>query len=175
MKFLISDTHFGHKNIIDYENRPFSDVTEMNESLITNWNSVVSSEDIVYHLGDIAFGMTFSQLSEIFSRLNGEIQIIMGNHDFHLKRKRLQQLPNVTFVSPYPVIIEEYFILSHQPLYMPTRGINPYYNIYGHVHGDNRYKDITNNSACVSVERINYTPIKLDTLKGKIAKILVIN
>ena len=49
--WLISDTHFCHKNIIEYENRPFRDVEEMNSEIIRRWNSVVAPEDAVYHLG----------------------------------------------------------------------------------------------------------------------------
>ena len=54
--FIIADTHFNHKNIIDYCNRPFTDADNMNTALIQNWNSVVKSDDIVYHLGDFAVG-----------------------------------------------------------------------------------------------------------------------
>ena len=67
--YLISDTHFGHKNIISYCNRPFSSVEEMDKTLIKNWNSVVKKEDTVYHLGDFAFGnKEFTQ--KIIKQLN---------------------------------------------------------------------------------------------------------
>lgn len=45
MNFYISDTHFGHQNIIRYDNRPFSTADEMDEALIDRWNDVVSDED----------------------------------------------------------------------------------------------------------------------------------
>ena len=53
--FFIADTHFGHKNIIKYCNRPFANIEEMNETLIENWNKAVSAEDAVYILGDFAY------------------------------------------------------------------------------------------------------------------------
>ena len=54
--FFTADTHWGHRNIIRYCQRPFADVEEMNEALITNWNSTVGKDDIVFHLGDFAMG-----------------------------------------------------------------------------------------------------------------------
>ena len=43
--YVTSDTHFNHKNIIEYCNRPYSSVEEMNKAIIDNWNSVVKDED----------------------------------------------------------------------------------------------------------------------------------
>lgn len=53
--FVTSDTHFNHKNIIKYCNRPFKDVEEMNEAIINNWNNLVTNDDVIYHLGDFGF------------------------------------------------------------------------------------------------------------------------
>lgn len=84
--FFTSDTHFGHANIIRFCNRPFQNVEEMNEVLIENWNKVVSKDDTVFHLGDFAFGGS-SVWNSIIPRLNGHINLIIGNHD----RKNLRQ------------------------------------------------------------------------------------
>lgn len=51
MIYFISDTHFEYENVIKYCKRPFNNTEEINETLISNWNSVVS-DDIIYHLGD---------------------------------------------------------------------------------------------------------------------------
>ena len=83
--WLTSDLHLGHANIIQYCGRPFRDVREMNERLISNWNARVKPEDLVYHLGDFCFhrGVEGQKVSaaEWESRLNGKIVHILGNHD----------------------------------------------------------------------------------------------
>jgi len=80
MRFFTSDTHFGHANIIRYCDRPFKDVSHMNEAIIERWNSVVSNDDTVYHLGDVALG-PWDQWDSVLTRLNGHKILIVGNHD----------------------------------------------------------------------------------------------
>ncbi len=78
--YIISDTHFGHKNIIKYENRPFNSVAEMDQTIVDNWNNTVNDEDTVLHLGD--FSITGSKRTEeIINELKGNKTIITGNHD----------------------------------------------------------------------------------------------
>lgn len=80
--YFASDHHFWHENILKYCNRPFGSVEEMNEALVSNWNSVVKPDDHVYHLGDFCFGNVekWNWCLEP-GRLNGHIHLIMGNHD----------------------------------------------------------------------------------------------
>ena len=52
-QFYISDWHYGHANVIAFDNRPFKSLLEMDEALVDRWNAVVSPGDIVYVLGDI--------------------------------------------------------------------------------------------------------------------------
>lgn len=47
-EYFIADTHFGHRQIIDYEDRPFTSVEEMDEILIKNWNETVDNNDTIY-------------------------------------------------------------------------------------------------------------------------------
>ena len=84
--YFTSDTHFNHANIIGFCNRPFKNVEEMNETLITNWNRVVGVDDIVFHLGDFCLGGS-AEWTNVLNRLNGKIYLIVGNHD--IKNLRL--------------------------------------------------------------------------------------
>ncbi len=53
--YFTSDTHFGHKNIIQTCNRPFASVDEMDEAMVARWNQRVGPDDTVFHLGDFCF------------------------------------------------------------------------------------------------------------------------
>ncbi len=79
--FLTSDTHFWHKNIIKYCDRPFEDAKEMNAVLIANWNAKVPTTGIVFHVGDFAMNCSINQVIEAAEQLNGRIILIRGNHD----------------------------------------------------------------------------------------------
>lgn len=78
--FFTSDLHFGHTNILKYEDRPWDTVEEMNEGLIDNWNATVPPEGRTYVIGDFIMGKHAENLS-IIKRLNGKKILIAGNHD----------------------------------------------------------------------------------------------
>ncbi|WP_022872646.1 metallophosphoesterase [Nesterenkonia alba] len=78
--FFTSDPHFGHANIIRYCDRPFRDVQEMDEVLISRWNDVVGPDDEVWVLGDYAMGDRSRGLGYL-TRMNGTKYLVAGNHD----------------------------------------------------------------------------------------------
>jgi calcineurin-like phosphoesterase family protein len=80
--WFTSDLHLCHNKIIEYDNRPFNSVEEMDATLIKNWNSVVKSEDLVYILGDFGFS-SLPKIREILNQLKGQKVLILGNHDRH--------------------------------------------------------------------------------------------
>ncbi len=153
--FVISDTHFGHKNIIDYCNRPFKSTEEMDEALIKNWNETVSNDDVVIHLGDFGLGKK-EYIASIAKRLNGKKILIMGNHD-NWSEQTYRDMGFHT-VSRFPILYADFYLMSHAPIQMPQ--LTCYKNIYGHVHTDPNYID-TPWSQCVCVERIGYRPLLL--------------
>ena len=82
-KFYTSDTHFGHANILAMQPRPFSSIEEHDEFLIERWNTVVTDDDMVFHLGDFAMALheRADRVRWIFSRLRGRKHLVLGNHD----------------------------------------------------------------------------------------------
>jgi len=156
MIYLISDTHFNHKNIIKYANRPFDTIEKMNEAMIKKWNKTVSNKDTIYHLGDFAFGNK-EQIIEIVGRLNGRKILIKGNHCKKSSKWYIECGFDVALDCG--VILDEYYLLTHRPIEDIS---DPYYNISGHTHLINSKNSRVYN---VSVEQINYTPILLDKVK----------
>ena len=75
-----ADLHLGHRNIIHYANRPFTDVEAMNDCLVRLWNDTVGTDDTVWVLGDVALGRIAETLP-VVGRLAGRKVLVAGNHD----------------------------------------------------------------------------------------------
>ena len=159
--FFIADTHFSDKCILKYENRPFKNAREMDVDITDRWNIVVGEKDVVYHLGD--FGAN-KNLWGYLNSLNGIKILIKGNHD--TESNYTYRTSGFDEVYDHPIILDGFWMLSHEPLYVSSN--MPYANIFGHVHNSPFIKDFSSHHFCVSVERINYTPIDFDTIKRKI-------
>lgn len=158
--FVISDLHFYHENIIEYENRPFKDVEEMNAKLIENWNKVVSDDDLVYILGDLSFG-NIKATEEILKQLKGDKILIKGNHDIFLDSKKFDR--NL-FIGIYDYLEVEIFdckfIMCHYPLTLHNGDIH----LYGHIHsntGEHQLKCDLYNSYNVGADVNNFTPVNI--------------
>lgn len=164
--FFIADTHFGHKEIIDYENRPFASVTEMDSEMIKRWNSVVSENDTVYVAGDFSFYDVLGRdekTVEICSELKGRKVLIKGNHD--IRSEEYYRQCGFAAAYDYPIVVDGFWIISHEPMYLNAN--MPYANIYGHVHSSEMYRDCSPHSFCACAERLNYTPIDWDEIKNR--------
>lgn len=164
--FVISDTHFGDGNIIKYENRPFETIEEMDNKLIENWNNAVSDKDTIFHLGDFSAYTDKIKIKEIFDKLNGRKILVMGNHDNILSVKEWLKI-GFDEVYSYPLIYNEFIVMQHQPpQYINDK--TPFFYIYGHVHATEIYPTISKQSACVCVERWDYSPIDFEEIKNRV-------
>ena len=168
--FFTSDTHFFHKNIIKFCQRPYKNIEEMQEQFILNWNKVVPQDGIVFFLGDFAFGNS-TEWIKIINQLNGYIYFILGNHDLqncnnlkHLENKNSTCLSHMAYIK----IIEnsQVIVLSHYPLLTYPKHL---WNLCGHTHSSKINKfNFFKTQYDVGVDNNNYTPVSFKEIKEKI-------
>lgn len=135
--FFVSDTHFSHNRILEFcrDTRQGEDTEEMNELMYAAWNSVVKPGDRVYHLGDFCFKGK-AAIKDAKSRLNGEIHLILGNHDQIIKKSKdisdtfasVQQMKHLK-------VGDHRFILCHFPISEWWDCHQGTMMIHGHCHG----------------------------------------
>lgn len=161
-RFLISDMHFGHSRIMEYEERPFEKVEDMDEVIIKNWNDVVHKDDIIFVLGDVSF-YPKEKTKQIISQLKGRKFLILGNHDMGRSETFWKDV-GFEFVSKYPICVDEFYWMSHEPMYLSST--MPYVNVHGHIHSKIMSTDKQPNQYVnVSVERVGYKPIDFEDIK----------
>lgn len=150
MIYLTSDLHFNHDREFIYKPRGFSSVEEMNNTIIANFNEVVTSDDDVYVLGDLMLGGP-DKLDEglnLISKLNGKLHLIRGNHCTDKRWEAYKGLHNVVEVDNaiYLKYNGFHFYMSH----FPTITSNNDYdkplkartlNLCGHTHTQDPWLD----------------------------------
>lgn len=165
MDFFISDLCLGHGNIIRYDRRPFNSIEDHDETIIKNWNSVVSDKDTTYLLGNIAFGLR-DEVAEKINKLNGRICLIRGNHDVKQVeraglRDRFQWIRDLWF---YKATIEDEpirIVLCHYPMLRWDRSHYGVWHLYGHCRGKAPERSSKDLAIDVGCNLHNYTPLDL--------------
>lgn len=168
MNFYISDLHFGHKNVLFFDNRPFDNIDEMAEALIENWNRKVGHDDDVWILGDFCY-RSDKDPSYFLKQLNGRKHLLIGNHDkvtlesksaykYFESVERLQHIKDGN----------NNVILCHFPIAEWNAMKRGAFHIYGHIHGNQdvtfqymKQFDRALNAGCMIN---NYEPVTLDEL-----------
>jgi calcineurin-like phosphoesterase family protein len=114
MRFFTSDWHLGHLNVIHFDQRPFHSLKEMRDTLVRNYNAIVSPWDTCYFLGDMIWSKT--EDAEAIKELHGHKVLIPGNHD----HKRSFELFDEVIMGSLDIeIAGERVSMSH----CPVRGI----------------------------------------------------
>lgn len=176
MIYFTSDLHLFHEKIIQYADRPFINVEQMNTKLINYWNSIVSKQDSVYIIGDFLLGEKAERYPIISSQLNGYKYMILGNHDIRNRVKQHTIIPGILNLGNYHIMTigNQSVLLIHN-----VEDIEKYLKkdvvatmnliVCGHVHNawstkiyelDNVKIPVVN----VSVEVCNYRPISTTEL-----------
>lgn len=189
--FFTSDTHFGHRNIIKYCERPFIDsslpeddkgrymVWEMDEFLIDRWNSVVKPEDTVYHLGDFAYTGDFRHALECRMALNGTIHFVVGNHDEHALFMHEGLYPAAIWAPtrfaswdkmPEITVEGQTIVLCHYSLREWHHALRGVWHLYGHTHASlapfGKSCDVGVDNAGVIAPGYEFCPLSFDQIKA---------
>lgn len=172
--FLTSDWHLGHFNIIKYCSRPFKTLEEMNNTIISNHNSRVKADDIVFFVGDFCFKNSLGgkvgegvpvKAKEYLAKLNGKFVFINGNHD----RANSLKTP---IIHCHIRLGGKTFNLVHNPDFVD---MDVPINFVGHVHNHwvmkrirkgEKFTDAIN----VGVDAHNFFPITFEEVMSKYHK-----
>ena len=172
--FFTSDTHFFHGRIIELCNRPFHSVEEMNEALITNWNRVVPRDGVVFHLGDFAFGGP-DEWNSILDRLNGEIHLILGNHDMRMARTEVMDRFSEVTLQKIISVDGRNILLNHYPFLCYSGENRGEWQLFGHIHSGEhndsgadipRLRHLFRTQYDVGVDNNRFTPLSYGELES---------
>ena len=164
--FLTSDSHYGHFNICKYCHRPFQSRSEMDQTLIKNWNAVVPEDGIVVHCGDfmLPHNEDIKEYNKYLNQLHGRVLLLRGNHD----------IASLNWVSDKLIAVRDQAMIVVDGVkifaqHYPCAAFNGDYHVYGHIHtladgtcygidGDVT-KVMRKNTYDVGVDQNGYTPV----------------
>jgi calcineurin-like phosphoesterase family protein len=140
MIYFTADCHFGHKNIIEYCERPFDNVHIMDQVMFDRINESVGVDDTLYILGDFCF--KGRKPIEYRSRINcHDVHLILGNHDKRNDYKDdLQGFASVQEVKEI-IYCNQRIYLSHYPHRSWPASHKGSFMLFGHVHGKLDHED----------------------------------
>lgn len=168
--FITSDIHFSHTNIMSFcpDSRKFKDVTDMDESIVRIWNSIVGVDDLTYILGDIAF-CPAPKATSLVSRLNGRKILIKGNHDSKLV-KDAQFCRQFEEIVDYKRLVHnrQLVIMMHYPIWEWDQMHRGAVHFHGHCHG--KATGVPGRIMDVGMDTNNCVPYDMDELIARVIK-----
>ena len=169
--FISSDFHFRHVNICrgvstwnnkDENCRDFDNEIDMSNKIVENINSIVKKDNILIHLGDIAFGK-IENTYELFDRLECKnLILINGNHCHEHSLKHSSILYQVDYLE---LRCRNNLLITcfHYPMTIWNECHKNSLNLFGHSHGKHQPKG---RSKDVGLDTNNLFPYKLtDVIK----------
>ena len=135
--FVTSDTHISHERIIEYCNRPFNSVVDMDQALFNSWNETVNDSDIVLHMGDFSIKSKpealVAPVRAKIEALKGRKVLVRGNHD---KDKMVKWLESLGWVVVHNIEIKNMIMFAHKYMdHTEEYGKFGRYLLHGHAHG----------------------------------------
>ena len=135
--YYIADWHYGHRNCLSFDNRPFTSIEAMNAALVERWNGVVKAGDTVYVLGDM-FWCKPNRAVPVLNALKGTKILVKGNHD-HVNSDAFRE--QFADIGGYMEIDDggRKSVLCHYPIPCFRNHFYGWYHLYGHVHNSFEY------------------------------------
>lgn len=183
MIYFTSDLHLGHKNVIDFCDRPFASLELMHEVLISNINKAVKPQDTLFVLGDAFMNLSGTEIKVLLSRINGKVILVQGNHDHKLSLSH-----GWTAILQHATIAlgRTHVTLSHYPLKQtlwhrirdgkahkaerrPPRS-GKLWHLHGHVHAKKRIDPLYPGQIDIGVDANDFRPVSADTILDIIRK-----
>lgn len=164
MIWFTSDLHLGHKAAITMNNRPFSDVEEMNEELIRRFNEVVDEQDTVYLLGDICYRIPVEEANALIARLHGRKILCKGNHDKEYDANLFEGIYDYLTIREEGLVIA----LMHYPMMEWLMSFRGSIHLHGHMHNTAEYNLRQQSQGTrrydVGVDANDYAPVSLQMI-----------
>lgn len=165
--YVISDTHFGHKRIIEFEKdaRPYATIEHHDRDLVARWNAIVTNKDTVWHLGDVFFGKDGHKL---LGSLNGYKKLVLGNHDHYPLAIYQAYFGKIHGAAEFDGCLLTHVPVHENQMYRYRK------NIHGHMHSKcvmkthEAYDDLPDERyVCVSAERTSLAPILMSYVTAR--------
>jgi calcineurin-like phosphoesterase family protein len=151
--WVISDTHFGHKKIVELAGRP----ADHEQQMVDSWKRLVGDGDTVLHLGDVSYRSR--EWLDRLARLPGRVQLVRGNHDQPQDVRRYRRI-GWEILEPFLLTWRGWRVLvTHEPqerARLPRQTLN----LHGHLH--ERFLTPKHINVCVEVR--GYRPVRLAEL-----------
>ena len=169
MIYFSSDLHFNHNKEFIYKPRGFTNVDDMNNTIIQNFNSIITYNDDLYLLGDTMLGDLNDSL-KLFHQLPGRIHLIWGNHCTNNRKQALAQCDNVVEIIGFATIIKYnkyHFYLSHFPTLTTNYDLDKPLTqrilcLAGHTHSKELFEPC--GSYNVAVDAHNCFPVSIEQI-----------
>ena len=169
MIYLSSDLHFNHQKNFIYEPRGFTNIYDMNDTILSNFHKTITAEDDLYLLGDIFLGDLDAGM-KLFNQLPGKIHLIWGNHCTNPRKEAMAAAHNVVEVCGYATILKYkkyYFYMSHFPTITTNYDLDKPLKarmlaLSGHTHSTILFEPC--GSYNVAVDAHNCFPVSIDSI-----------
>ena len=158
--WIWSDLHLGHEHSRNVFGRPFPTAAAADEAMMEAWYEQVGEGETIICLGDVTVdGEALAHHQEWWRKAPGAKWLVLGNHDVdpvnQIRPFEIDRTAVTLYAAGDPPLL-----LTHVPLLQVPHGP---VNVHGHVHEQG--SPTPNRHVNVSVEQLNYRPVRLREIR----------